>query len=843
MKQQFNVTGMSCSACSAHIEKSVRSLSGINSVTVNLLTNSMNVDYDETQLNDDTISDAVTAAGYGASPVTPAASVPTAASTAKHSSGLKTMRFRLIVSFAFLIPLMYLSMGSMLSLPVPAIFTGAENAVIFALTQLLLTLPIVFVNRKYFENGFRMLFKGAPNMDTLIAVGSGAALLYGIFVLYQMAYVMGRQDLEMAHHYMHDLYFESSAMILTLITVGKYMEALSKGKTSEALEKLIRLTPKTAIRLENGQEQEVPIEALHPGDLLLVKPGQSIPVDGRVVEGYSSVDESALTGESIPVEKTVGQQVLSAAINGNGVLTIEALKVGEDSTLSQMIRLVEEASSSKAPIARLADKISGIFVPAVMAIALMTFVIWYFIVSQTFTFAFSTAIAVLVISCPCALGLATPVAIMVGTGKGAQHGILIKSGEALETAHSVDVVVMDKTGTITQGKPEITDIYPAETISADRLLHLAASIEQFSEHPLAGAILTKAAELKQPLQKVDNFTAVPGKGILGTVDGIPLIAGNLRFAKEKLTIANSWEALDDQLATEGKTPLYIGYNGELAGVLAAADIVKPTSAAAVSAFHSMGLHTVILTGDREKTALAVKAQVNADEVIAEVLPQDKSQVIKALKAQGQIVAMIGDGINDAPALAGADVGIAIGAGMDIAIESADIVLMKNDLLDAVTAIQLSKSVIRNIRQNLFWAFFYNTLGIPLAAGVFYTMAGIKLNPMIGAAAMSISSVCVVANALRLKLFKPKLPAGGCAVNECRINNEETKIMTKTMMIEGMMCAHCSGRVEKALNDLEGITAAVDLEAKTAHITLNGDVNDDILIKAVTDAGYEVTSLN
>ncbi len=886
MKQSFNVTGMSCSACSAHVEKSVAKLSGVNSVSVNLLAASMKVDYDENVLSADDICQAVDHAGYGASPSQPASGTQTTAGSSSGTGSLtaagttsrtnplageiKNMKFRLIVSFIFMIPLMYIAMGHMVGLPVPSILTGEENAVIFAFTQLLLTVPVIYVNRKYYINGYKMLFKGAPNMDTLIAVGSSAALIYGIFVIYLMAYGQGHGIPELVHEYMHDLYFESAAMILTLITLGKYLETRSKGKTSEAIEKLMDLAPKTAIRIrDDGTEEEIPAQNVLPGDLLLIRPGASIPVDGQVEEGHSAVDESALTGESIPVEKSKGASVLSASINGNGALKIRAVKVGEDSTLSQIIRLVQDASASKAPIAKLADKISGIFVPTVMIIALAAFLIWYFVVGESFSFALSIGIAVLVISCPCALGLATPVAIMVGTGKGAQYGVLIKSGDALETAHKVNTVVLDKTGTITLGKPRVTDILPADHFDTDTFLQICASLEQLSEHPLAGAVTGYAKEQNIALLPVDHFQAVPGRGIRGNIQGRHYIAGNLKFLQEEqvpgLNDPNSpWLEAAGRLAGQGKTPLFFACDGHMAGMIAAADVVKPTSQAAIKALKHMGIKVVMLTGDNQRTAAAVGQTVGADKVISDVLPQDKEKEVRSLQESGQCVAMVGDGINDAPALTRADVGIAIGAGMDVAIESADIVLMKSDLLDVVTAIQLSKAVIRNIRENLFWAFFYNTLGIPLAAGILYPLFQIKLNPMIGAAAMSISSVCVVTNALRLKFFKPKgiapvktedtanvhpepeitlIPSGHDLSDASYKNNESEEFsMEKTMMIEGMMCSHCTGRVSKALNDIDGVTAVVSLEDKNAKITLSKDVSDDVLIKAVTDAGYEVTSL-
>lgn len=865
MKEHFNITGMSCSACSAHVEKSVAKLPGIKNVTVNLLANNMTVDYDETQLSSAQICTAVENAGYGASPQSSENKKSDSIKPPVIDTGIKNMRFRLTVSILFMIVIMYIAMGSMAGLPQPPFLMGEENAVIFAFTQFLLSLPVIYVNRKYFINGFKMLFRGAPNMDTLIAVGSGASLVYGIFAIYQMAYGFGHGNMSLVHQYMHDLYFESAVMILTLITLGKYMETRSKGKTSEAIEKLINLAPKTAIRLNGDTEEEIPVKAVRAGDILLIRPGTSIPVDGTVISGYSAVNEAALTGESIPVEKCEGDRVLSAAVNGTGVLKIRADKVGEDSTLSQIIRLVEEASASKAPIARLADKVSGIFVPAVMTIAAITFIVWYFIAGQTFSFSLSTAIAVLVISCPCALGLATPVAIMVGTGKGAGNGILIKSGDALETAHKIDTVVMDKTGTITFGKPSVTDIYPAENISSDTLLTIAASLERFSEHPLAGAITKAAAEKNIELLKTEDFDAMPGLGIRGRINGDDVLAGNPKFLKSEKTDLGNFEAIGEQLASEGKTPLYFARHQKLIGLIAVADTVKPTSKTAIDEFHHMGIDVVMLTGDNKRTAEAIGRQIGADTVISEVLPQNKEQVIRTLQEKHKTVAMIGDGINDAPALTRADVGIAIGAGMDIAIEAADIVLMKSKLTDAVTAIQLSRAVIKNIKENLFWAFFYNTIGIPLAAGIFFTTLGLKLNPMIGAATMSLSSVCVVSNALRLKFFKPKFHTADADVisdtdtckaitspascpskaeaSKNKIKESECYSMEKTMIIEGMMCPHCSGRVTQVLNDIDGVSAVVNLEEKNAKITLSKEVSDEALTKAVTDAGYTVVSLN
>ncbi len=764
MRESFDISGMTCSACSAHVEKSVAKLEGIKAVSVNLLTNSMTAEYDESILNAQQICKAVSDSGYKAS--AKSSEKEETRSKAPSSDELTEMKKRLIISFVFLIPLMYIAMGQMLGLPVPVYFIGAENAVSFAFTQLLLTLPIVYANRKYFIVGFNMLFKASPNMDTLIAVGASASLFYGVYAIFRMAWGQGHGELELVHSYMHELYFESAAMILALITVGKYLEARSKGKTSEAIEKLLELAPKTATRIIADGEEEIPAEEVAVGDLLLIRPGAAIPVDAVVEEGYSSVDEAALTGESIPAEKNVGAKVFSASINGNGVMKVRASKTAENSTLASIVSLVEEASASKAPIASLADKVSGIFVPIVFVIAAAAFCIWYFAAGESFSFSLSLAISVLVISCPCALGLATPVAIMVGTGKGAQNGILIKSGEALETAHKLDTVVLDKTGTITEGKPVVTDILPMDGKGEESLLCLAVSLEQFSEHPLAAAIVNKAAQLRIEPMEISDFAAVPGKGLQGVLKGKRVFAGNETFLREKATEMSKAVAVTDGLAEAGKTPLYFASEEGIAGVLAVADTVKPESPDAISSFLKMGIDVIMLTGDNEKTARAVAAPLGLKKVVSNVLPQDKERVVRELQEDGKLVGMVGDGINDAPALARADVGIAIGAGMDIAIESADVVLVKSNLTSAVTAIRLSKAVIRNIKENLFWAFFYNVVGIPLAAGVLYPMYAIKLNPMLAAAAMSLSSVCVVLNALRLKGFKSEF-AGKTIKNQKR----------------------------------------------------------------------------
>lgn len=756
MNQKFNVTGMTCSSCSANVEKAVKKLSGVDTVNVNLLSNSMAVEYKESDIDSTTIIKAVHDAGYDASIFVRGSSDSKRIEKSVNpvEEELKEMKSRIIISFGFLIPLMYVSMGHMLNLPHPKWLMGPENAITFAFIQLLLTIPVVYVNRKYYQVGFKTLFHGRPNMDSLIAIGSGAALIYGIFAIFKIGYGLGHNNLDMVNQYSMDLYFESAAMILALITMGKFLETRAKGRTSEAITKLMDLAPKTASVIRNGEEVEIPSQDVVIDDIIIVRPGQSIAVDGIIIEGSSSVDQSALTGESIPVEKNIGDKVIAATINKTGSFKFKAEKVGDDTTLAKIIQLVEDASSSKAPIAKMADKISGIFVPVVISIAVIATIVWL-LLGQPFEFAMSIGIAILVISCPCALGLATPVAIMVGTGKGASNGILIKSAEALESLHTIGTVVLDKTGTITEGKPVVTDIITKGSESEERLLQIAASIESFSEHPLAEAILEKAKERGISLRNVDNFNSISGRGIVGIIDGKQYTAGNLALMEDTEINVEMLKSTSDEFAMDGKTPLYFAEDKDLLGIIAVADVVKATSRKAIDNFKAMGINVVMLTGDNKKTAEAIRKQLNIDRVVAEVLPQDKEKEIRNIQASGKKVAMIGDGINDAPALARADVGIAIGAGTDIAIESADIVLMKSDLLDAVTAVQLSKATIKNIKENLFWAFFYNVLGIPLAAGVFYTAFGLKLNPMFGAAAMSMSSVFVVSNALRLKFFKPK----------------------------------------------------------------------------------------
>ena len=759
-KEQFDITGMTCSACSARIEKSVSKLSGIQEVSVNLLKNSMVASYDESVLNTPEIVRAVEKAGYGAFPKVPAqdknkprgrAAVPEV-STAQ--AEYKQMKQRLLLSALFTIPLFYISMGHMMGWPLPGGLLGMENAMSFAFTQFLFLVPVVFINFKYYRMGFKTLFHGSPNMDSLIAIGSGAAIVYGIYAIYKIGIGLGHGDMAMVHSFTMDLYFESAGMILTLITFGKTLEARAKGKTSDAITKLMNLAPKTATVERDGQEIQVPIEEVCLGDTLIVKSGESVPVDGVVVEGFSAVDESALTGESIPAEKHVGDKVIGATINKSGYFKMQATKVGDDTTLAQIVRLVDEATSSKAPIAKLADKVSGIFVPIVITIALVAIVGWL-LAGYGFEFALSIGISILVISCPCALGLATPTAIMVGTGKGATNGILIKSAEALETAHNVDTVVLDKTGTITQGTPAVTNILCGNGIRQKDLMQVAASLEKLSEHPLADAIVSEAEKNGLAFLPVSDYKQIPGEGIIGRINGQLCLAGNRRLMASNGISDGDLLKLGEAMAVDGKTPLFFARAGQLIGVIAVADIVKPTSSQAVKELSAMGIEVVMLTGDNAKTAEAIRHQVGVDRVVAEVFPQDKEKEIRRLQGMGKKVAMVGDGINDAPALARADVGIAIGAGTDVAIESADIVLMKSDLLDVSTAIQLSKLVIRNIKQNLFWAFIYNIIGIPIAAGLFYLSFSLKLNPMIGAFAMSFSSVFVVSNALRLRWFKAK----------------------------------------------------------------------------------------
>lgn len=849
-KEQFDITGMTCSACSTRVEQCVKKLSGLEEVSVNLLKNTMMVSYDEQELDTVSIMKAVENAGYGAIPKT-MAERKKSESNKGNKSGESTaqaeyerMKKRLLFSSLFTLPLFYISMGHMMNWPLPQWLLGKENAITFAFTQFLLLLPILLINSKYFKVGFRTLFHGSPNMDSLIAIGSGAATVYGIYAIYKIGIGMGQGDWELVHTFMMDLYFESAGMILTLITLGKTLESRAKGRTSDAITKLMDLAPKTAIVEREGQELQIPVEEVQNGDIIIVKAGEAIPVDGIVSEGSSAVDESALTGESIPVEKRVGDKIISATINKSGYMKIQATKVGDDTTLAQIIRLVDEATSSKAPIAKLADKVSGVFVPIVIGIALLATILWLF-AGYGLEFALSIGISVLVISCPCALGLATPTAIMVGTGKGAINGILIKSAEALETAHSIDTVVLDKTGTITQGTPIVTDIICSEGIEEEKLLQIAASLEKLSEHPLADSIVTKAEGEGISFLPIDDFNQIPGQGITGRTNGELVLAGNRRLMEANHILGKKLLEQGEELAVEGKTPLFFARAGQLMGVIAVADVVKPSSKQAIEELTNMGIEVVMLTGDNRKTAEAIRRQVGIDRVVAEVFPQDKEQEIQNLQREGKKVAMVGDGINDAPALARADVGIAIGAGTDIAIESADIVLMKSDLLDVSTAIQLSKATIRNIKQNLFWAFIYNIIGIPVAAGVFFLSFGLKLNPMIGAFAMSFSSVFVVTNALRLRWFKTKHNINNDSLSET-IAEEKKKgeyNMDKILKIEGMMCNHCVMHVEKALAATPGIAEVkVNLENKEARVKLNREVSDEVFKTLIENEGYQLMEI-
>ena len=849
-KERFEVTGMTCSACSARVEKAVAKLAGTAGVSVNLLTNSMQLSYDETKVSPAQIIEAVEKAGYGASLRSSKEKTVMDEAPPLEKEAVD-MKQRLLWSAAFLLPLMYIAMHQMLyhwfGLPVPELvaelFDGAENAIAFSFAQFLLVLPIMYLNRKYYISGFRNLFQGAPNMDSLVGMGSMAAAVFGAFALFRMGWGLGHGDMELVAEYSRNLYFESAGMIVTLITVGKFLEARAKGKTGAALAKLMELAPRQANVLREGREISLPVEELKPGDEIIVRPGERIPADGEVLSGQTSVDESALTGESMPVFKQVGDKVTSATLNKAGAIHFRAEKVGGDTAISQIIRLVDEASASKAPMARLADRIAGIFVPVVILIALAAGGIWLYL-GESVEFAFSIAISVLVISCPCALGLATPVAIMVGTGKGAENGILIKSGEALEIAQAVDTVVMDKTGTITEGRPAVTEVL-AFGAEEKELLTLAAALEKDSEHPLAEAVSKYAQARKIAPAAVQDFQAVAGRGVQGLVQGELCLAGSEAFMKERGVDVSACSQEAARLSDEGKSLLFFARGGRLIGLVAAADKEKASSEQAVRELMAMGLKVVMLTGDNERTAEAVRRRLGLTESIAGVLPHMKEQYISKLQAQGHKVAMIGDGINDAPALMRADLGIAIGAGTDVAMESADAVLIRSDLLDAVNAIRLSRAVIRNIKENLFWAFIYNIIGIPLAAGLLYPAFGLKLSPMVGAAAMNLSSVCVVMNALRLRSFKAERPEGAAAHGE---DNQEGQLsvrkeemaMEKELKIEGMMCAHCQKHVNDALSKMEGVTAVeVNLEAGTAKVTADREIAREEFAQVIAEAGYEL----
>lgn len=836
MTEQFAVTGMTCAACSAHVEKAVSRLSGVQSAPVNLMLGSMTVTYDEKAVTEGDIIAAVKAAGYGASP---ASQTDQGQLRRDQDAALRRRKKHLIWSVVFLVPLFYLSMGHMMGLPLPQVLH--MHPLLLACLQLALVIPILILNRNYFTVGFSRLVKLSPNMDSLVAVGAAAGLVYSLIEMGLLAagQVSG----------MPDLYFESAGMILTLVTVGKYLEERSRGKTTGAISALLALAPESAMVRRQGQELTIPTEEIVAGDTVIVRQGGRIPVDGVITDGHAAVDESAITGESLPVEKVPGDAVTSATVTSSGYLELRATRVGGDTTLSQIIRLMEEAASSKAPISRLADRISGIFVPAVMAISLTAALLWAFVGGMDVHFCLSIAIAVLVISCPCALGLATPVAIMVGTGQAAQQGILIKSAESLELLHKVQTVVLDKTGTVTMGQPRVTDILCAPGVTEEELLCVAASAEKPSEHPLAHAIVEESQARHIPLCPVSGFRSVPGGGIQATLSGEAVLAGNAGYLAQNGVSLAAMEADAHRLAEDGKTPLFFAESGHLLGCIAVADVVKPDSAKAIAALRRMGRRVVLLTGDNQRTANAIARQIGVDQVIAQVLPQDKAKCVAQLQQQGQRVAMVGDGVNDAPALAQADVGLAIGAGTDIAIESADVVLMKSSLLDIPAAMDLSRAVLRNIKQNLFWAFFYNSIGIPVAAGVLYPALHLTLNPMLAAAAMSLSSVCVVSNALRLRGWKPPVftdqPVPTAPLPESAVfqsQGKEENTVNKTIHIDGMMCTHCTGRVEKALNDLPGVEATVDLDSKSAAVTCTPDVSDDTLRQAVEDAGYHVTGI-
>lgn len=850
--EKFQITGMTCAACSAHVEKAAAGVAGVDKVSVSLLMNTMTVEYD-TPATPQAICAAVEAAGYGA-----AAAGQQAAGTDNREGALEDketprIRRRLIASVCLLLPLMYVSMGALMwGWYLPESFAGNPWAI--ALYQLLLTGFVMVINQRFFTSGFQSLLHRAPNMDTLVALGSGAAFVYSTAVMFRMGAAMGEGNVEMAVHCLHDMYFESAAMILTLITVGKMLEAYSKGKTTNAIKSLMDLAPKTAHVIRDGVETTIPAQEVQEGDIFLVKPGESMPVDGEVLEGESAVDESALTGESLPVDKHAGDRVSAATINQNGALTCRALRVGKDTTLQQIIDMVENAVATKAPIAQIADKVSGVFVPVVIVLALITGVIWL-AAGASAGKALSYAISVLVISCPCSLGLATPVAIMVGNGMGARQGILFKNATALELAGRMDFVVLDKTGTVTEGKPRVTDLYPAAGVSEEELLRVAAALESRSEHPLAKAVCERAGEERLSVEPAGSFRALPGWGVEGTVDGALAAGGSGALFAERRLLTEPLRLAGERMAEEGKTPLYFAADGRMLGMIAVADVVKQDSAQAIGELRNMGIQVVMLTGDNRRTARAIGRQVGLDAVVADVLPGDKESVIRQLSASGR-VAMVGDGINDAPALTRADVGIAIGAGADVALEAAEVVLMKSRLTDVPAAIRLSRQVLKNIHENLFWAFFYNCVGIPLAAGILVPFLGISLNPMFAAAAMSLSSFCVVTNALRLNLFTinsdrhdrkkemvpmPEFITGFKEIEDHhKEENKMAETMVKTLNIEGMMCAHCQAHVKKALEGVAGVTQVeVSLEDKTATVSLTPGTEEQALVDAVTEAGYKV----
>ena len=856
--EQYNVTGMSCAACQTRVEKAVSKVPGVTSCAVSLLTNSMGV---EGTASPAEIIAAVENAGYGASKKGEKGSTSQSASTAEYEEMLKdketpVMKRRLVSSVLLLIPLMYFSMGHMMwGWPLPKFFEG--NHIAMGLVQLLLTVAVMVINQKFFISGFKSLWHKAPNMDTLVALGSTASFVYSVYALFAMTGAQVQGDMDAVMSYMHEFYFESAAMILTLITVGKMLESISKGKTTDALKSLMKLAPKTAVLLRDGKEVEVGIDQVKKGDHFIVRPGENIPVDGVVLEGTSAVNESALTGESIPVDKEAGDRVSAATLNQSGFLTCEATRVGEDTTLSQIIQMVSDAAATKAPIAKVADKVSGVFVPAVISIAIVTIIVWL-LVGQDFGFALARGISVLVISCPCALGLATPVAIMVGNGVGAKNGVLFKTAVSLEETGKVDIVALDKTGTITQGEPKVTDMIPGEGITKDTLMQTALALELKSEHPLAKAIVAYGEEQQITVSAADDFQAMPGNGLSGIVSGARVFGGNLKFISGKTTVSEQMQRQAEELAKQGKTPLFFATEEKLFGIIAVADVIKEDSPQAISQLQNMGIEVVMLTGDNERTAEAIGAQAGVDQVIAGVLPDGKERVIRELQQRGK-VAMVGDGINDAPALTRADMGIAIGAGADVALDAADVVLVKSSLSDVPAAIRLSRAVLRNIHENLFWAFIYNVIGIPIAAGVWYHWFGLKLNPMFGAAAMSLSSFCVVTNALRLNFVKVYSTKRDKKKNHKKNQNQqdvqivvdtdvmaekqEENDMEKVIEIKGMMCGHCEAHVKKALEALEGVASAeASHEKGTAVVQLSGSVDDAALKNAVEEEGYEVTGI-
>ena len=845
MKESFNVTGMTCAACQANVTKAVAKLDGVQNVDVSLLGNSMKVEYDKNKVNVDQICQAVTNIGYGAMPKNAQGSKRSGfrdewqSRQQRFEKEQKAARQRLISSVVLMIPLMIVAMGEMLHLPMPSILSGMENMMVNVLVQLILATIIMIIQKQFYIKGFKALWKLAPNMDSLVAVGSSAAYLFALANTFVMAYSLGRMDMDTAHHaMMSGMYYDSAAMIVSLVSIGKYLESRSKARTSDALGKLVDLAPKQANVIRDGMEVSIASEEVVAGDIVVIRPGQSIPVDGKVLEGTGYVDQAAITGESIPVVKQKGDAVMSATVNQNGTFRFMAEKVGDDTTLAQIIRLVDDAGNSKAPIARVADTVAGYFVPAVIGIALLTFVIWM-LVSHNFTFALTNAVSVLVISCPCALGLATPVAIMVGTGKAAEYGILIKSAESLENLHHMDTIVLDKTGTITEGRTTVQNIKVYGTMSEDDFLSLAASVESGSLHPLAQAIIDRAKEKGLAVKSVTDFTDVPGRGIHAVIDGRTYYAGNRSFMEESNIRCDNGSEDADQFAQQGKTPLYFSDDNQLLGLIAVADTVRSSSQKAIDAFRQKQMHVVMLTGDNEQTAKAIAKTMHIDEVISDVLPTDKESKIRSLQEAGRKVIMVGDGINDAPALMRADIGMAIGAGTDIAMDSADIILMKDSLLDVNTAIDLSHKVIRNIHMNLFWAFFYNIIGIPIAAGLFYPVFGWQLSPMLGAAAMSLSSVCVCTNALRLRFFRPAVEQEQTVSKEQEpVPSKEERSIRKEMSIEGMMCEHCQNRVQKALEAVDGITdVTVNLENKKATFHVIDSVEEKTWKQAVIDAGY------